>query len=69
MLNEMIPKERAKQIVDRFSDLGHEEAKKYALIFVDDLIEILETLEFPNGTSNAMIIWYWQSVRKHINYL
>lgn len=67
----MTPKEKAKELVLKFAFKGaqHEgEAKKFALIAVDEILEIVPTVYFINHTWETPKL-YWEEVKKEIELL
>jgi hypothetical protein len=66
--NKMEAKEKAKELVDKFSDLEDGEmyigkAKQCALIAVD---EILNTIEFSSQVDELSKTIYWQKVKQEL---
>lgn len=74
----MTPEEKAKALIDKFYDVDDcyehyadqphicsHQAKQCALIAVDEILYLLETLDDPG---NGVIV-YWKSVKKHIQSL
>jgi hypothetical protein len=60
----MTPKEKAEQLVDKFKDIKDayyidEQAKKRALIAVDEIIRVLQDEQD----------WYWPEVKEEIEKL
>jgi hypothetical protein len=72
----MTPKQKAKELVDKYNkdiilywDLSYNQAKKCALIAVDEIINAspIEPMIFLNGMRST--IPYWQEVKKEIEAL
>jgi hypothetical protein len=62
----MIPKEKAKELVDKMYGVTDYQAKQSALIAVDEIIE--ELLECGEVWMKSRII-YWQKVKQEIELL
>ena len=79
----MTPKEKAKELVDRFSEYSHtdfnysrggyqadtqiQNAKQCALIAVDEILQMVD--ETMQGWLDADIIAYWKQVKEEIEKL
>ena len=79
----MTPKEKAKDLVDRFSEYSHtdfnysrggyqadtqiQNAKQCALIAVDEILQMVD--ETMQGWLDADIIAYWKQVKEEIEKL
>ena len=63
----MTPKEKAKDLVDKFSNevlIDNYEAKRCALIAVDEIIQAMDNVMLPNPFKQ-----YWNKVKQEIEAL
>ena len=70
----MTPKEKAGELYNKMYDysLFEEEAKRCALIAVDEIIEFMEADDFDSDTcywANHSKMQYWQEVKQEIENL
>ena len=63
----MTPNEKAKELVDKYYNVGDQEfdySKEFALIAVDEIIKAMDSVMLPNPFKQ-----YWNEVKKEIQKL
>jgi hypothetical protein len=70
----MTPKEKAKELLNKYIDLSgifigdYQPEKEMSLIVVDEIIKQLDTIEFDKQSEDyAFLIDWWNQVKEEIN--
>lgn len=61
----MRAKKKAKELVRQFYSIGANECKQCALIAVDEILEVVDVLDYEYGNE----LFYWQAVKTEIENL